>query len=322
MMTAEKKISAWLFATAFMVFAMAVIGAVTRLTESGLSMVEWRPLIGALPPLSAGEWERVFALYQDTPEFQKKNNWMSLKDFKTIFFWEWFHRLWGRLIGIVYALPLLLFWVRRMIPQGYKPKLLIALALGAGQGVMGWIMVKSGLVDHPSVSHIRLAAHLGLAFVIFSYLLWLGFSLIQKHKDTASFCLRRHGWTALGVLGLTIIWGAFTAGLDGGMIYNSWPLMGHQFIPAEIQAATAFLDSPAGVQFVHRWLAVLALVSILSFAWRIQNMSLALMVFVQVGLGLAALLSQVWLPLAAAHQAGAFILTGLMIYTLRTLHRV
>lgn len=309
----SRPIAYWLFSIAFMVLAMAVIGAITRLTESGLSMVEWKPLIGAIPPLNEAEWNRVFDLYKQTPEFQQKNSWMALADFKNIFFWEWFHRLWGRLIGVAYALPLIFFWVRGMVPQGYRLKLLGGLVLGGLQGVMGWYMVKSGLIDRPSVSHFRLAAHLSLAFLIFAYLIWIGFDFLGKSVQTASFCLRRYGWIALGFLCTTIVWGAFTAGLDGGLLYNEWPLMGGRLIPMEITHAGAMLNDPGGVQFVHRWLAATTAILILTFAWRTKSGPLAAMVFFQVALGMATLLSQVQIHTAAAHQAGAFILLGLMI---------
>lgn len=318
---APRAIAHWLLSVAFLVLAMAVIGAITRLTESGLSMVEWKPLIGAIPPLNEADWNREFALYQQTPEFKLKNAWMELSDFKTIYFWEWFHRLWGRLIGLAYALPLAFFWVRGMIPSGYKLKLLGGLVLGGLQGVMGWYMVKSGLIDRPSVSHYRLAAHLGLAFVIFAYLIWIALDLLAKPVNAASFCLRRHGWVSLLLVTLTIVWGAFTAGLDGGLLYNEWPLMGKGIVPMEITHAGALVNDPAGVQFVHRWLAVIAMVVTLSFAWRVKNGPLAAMIFIQVGLGMATLFSQVHLHTAAAHQAGAFIVVGLLVaqlYALRS----
>lgn len=314
----NRPIAIWLFTIAFMVLTMAVIGAITRLTESGLSIAEWKPLIGAIPPMSEAEWHRVFDLYKQTPEFIQKNSWMVLADFKTIFFWEWLHRLWGRLIGLAYALPLLFFWVRGMIPAGYKAKLVIGLLLGGAQGVMGWYMVKSGLIDRPSVSHFRLAAHLGLAFFIFAYLIWVGLSIAGKPVQAASFCIRRHGWISLLLVALTICWGAFTAGLDGGMLYNEWPLMGGHLVPIEITHAGALLNDPAGVQFVHRWLALFTAVVVLSFAWRTKNGPLAGMVFIQVALGMATLLSQVEIHTAAAHQAGAFIVLGLLIHNLYT----
>lgn len=320
----SRPVAYWVFTVAFLVFAMAVIGAITRLTESGLSMVEWKPLIGAIPPLNEAEWERVFNLYKETPEFRHKNFWMGMDDFKNIFFWEWFHRLWGRLIGIAYALPLIYFWVRDMIPQGFKTHLVIGLILGSLQGALGWYMVVSGLVERPSVSHFRLAAHLGLAFLIFGYLIWLGMVLLGKPFNAASFCIRRHGWVSLFFVTLTIIWGAFTAGLDGGLLYNEWPLMGGRFVPMDVVGASSLLNDPAGVQFVHRWLAIITAGIVLSFAWRIKNGPLAAMMFIQVGLGMATLLSQVHIHTAAAHQAGAFIVVGLLIaqlYTLRSASR-
>lgn len=320
-MTHDKQIINWLFFTAFMVFCMAIIGAITRLTESGLSMVEWRPFIGALPPMSEAEWNRVFGLYQQTPEYSAKNMGMSLEEFKNIFFWEWFHRFWGRLIGLVYALPLLYFWIRKKIPNGYKGKLLFALILGGMQGVMGWYMVVSGLVDRPSVSHFRLAAHLGLAFIIFSYLIWLGLSLKNKNQQTACFCLRRHGWTTLFFIAITIIWGAFVAGLDAGLVYNTWPMMGAHWIPPELQSLASILLEPVAVQFTHRWIAIVTALVVLTYAYRVRSFALGGMVFLQVGLGIATLLSQVAIPLAALHQAGAFILVGIMIYELRKLHK-
>jgi len=320
--THKKIIAHWLFFTAFMVLAMAVIGAITRLTESGLSMVEWRPLIGTLPPLSAQEWQRVFDLYRDTPEYQQKNFGMDLPEFQYIFFWEWFHRFWGRLIGLVYALPLLYFWVRKQIPDGYHGKLLIGLFLGGAQAVMGWYMVQSGLIDRPSVSHFRLAAHLSLAFIIFCYLLWLAFSLKSHTKETVSFCKIRHGWVGFVALFVTLIWGAFVAGLDAGLVYNSWPKMGSHWVPPELNSLIAPFIDPVSVQFIHRWMAIIAALIIGSFAWRMKNFPLGGMVLLQVGLGIATLLSMVAIPMAALHQAGAFILGGLLIWQLQNLKRI
>ncbi len=307
----------WLFFTAFMVFAMAVIGAVTRLTESGLSMVEWKPLIGAIPPLSEAEWHRVFDLYKQTPEFQHKTGWMQLEDFKKIFFWEWLHRLWGRVIGLVYALPLLCFWVRGQIPQGYKGKLLFILLLGAGQGFMGWYMVMSGLVDRPDVSHFRLAAHLMLALLIYAALLWIAFDLKGRDKISCSFCQLRHGWIAFAFIGVTIVWGAFVAGLDGGMVYNTWPKMDAHWVPPEVTGLFAVTHDPAAVQFVHRWIAVLTGIIVFAYAWRVKSWPIAAMMFAQIGLGIATVMTQVSIPLAAAHQAGAMVLIALMIHQLQ-----
>ena len=323
-----KAIAIWLFTCAFMICAMMVIGAITRLTESGLSMVEWRPLIGALPPLSEEEWQRVFALYQQSPEYQKKNFWMEIGDFKAIFFWEWFHRLWGRLIGLVYAVPFLFFWVRGMIPPGYKLKLFGLLILGGLQGLMGWYMVKSGLIDQPAVSHYRLAAHLSLAFIIFAFLFWLGLSLIVKTRFP-NHALNIHTWLVLICVSITILWGAFTAGLDAGLVYNeTFPKMGGQWIPPDFWKYDTFLmnitENHSGVQFAHRWIAIATVFLSLSLWGHAVLKSinfpalhlLALMACTQLGLGIATILSGVHTHVAASHQTGAIILFGLVLICL------
>jgi cytochrome c oxidase assembly protein subunit 15 len=326
-------LSNWLFVTAAAVFVMIVIGAITRLTESGLSMVEWRPLIGSLPPLNTPEWERVFSLYQDTPEFQKKNSWMSIDDFKTIFFWEWFHRFWGRMIGLIYGVPFVVFWLRGAIPSHLKWPLIGLLGLGAAQAYMGWFMVQSGLVDNPSVSHYRLAAHLSLAFTILCCLVWTGMSARGAVPKLPDRGLWIHGWAVLAPVVLTIFWGAYVAGLDAGLIYNSWPLMNGSFLAPEIlQLSPAwlnFLEQPGGVQFVHRWIAAVSVIAVLSFIAHAMKKgamkksgghkavpALVIMVFAQFALGVATLLSGVALPLGVLHQAGAAILLVVLIVNL------
>ncbi len=329
-----KAIAIWLFTCCAMVFVLVVVGAITRLTESGLSMVEWRPLIGALPPLSDAEWSRVFSLYQSTPEFFLKNSWMELADFKHIFFWEWFHRFLGRMIGLVYGLPLAWFWLRGMIPGEYKLKLLGLLVLGGLQGLMGWYMVKSGLVDQPAVSHYRLATHLGLAFLLASLLLYLGLSLF-KIRNYAHRLLYAHGWAVMGALILTIFWGAYTAGLDAGLVYNeSFPKMGERWIPLEVLSPKPFqpvwlnlFEDHVGVQFMHRWLAMFTAAMI----WGLWGHAmvkkhtfpalhaLAGVSVLQIILGITTLFSGIALPLAAMHQAGALILLLLLVTCLRQL---
>lgn len=322
-----RALSNWLFVTAGFVFAMVVIGAITRLTESGLSMVEWRPLIGALPPLSEQEWTRVFEMYQQSPEYQKKNFWMGIDDFKNIFFWEWFHRLWGRLIGVVYALPYLYFLIRGSIPPRYKMPLLVLLVLGGLQGLMGWYMVMSGLVDMPAVSHFRLAAHLALAFLIFSSLLWTGMGLrgVVRNEDAVLF---RHGLVSLLFVVATIFWGAFVAGLDAGLLYNEFPKMGDGLVPHELWHGASVLSNivnePASVQFVHRCLGLVTGLVVLSLSVHAMVrgetgwyfMMAGLVVFVQIGLGIATLLSGVHIHVAATHQAGALTLLGLIVICL------
>ena len=330
-----RPVATWLLLTAAMVFAMAVIGAITRLTESGLSMVEWRPLIGALPPLSDADWQTLFAEYRATPEFQKLNAWMGLDDFKTIFWWEYIHRLWGRLIGLVFALPLAWFWWKGRLASWLKPWLLLALALGALQGVVGWWMVVSGLVDDPYVSHFRLAAHLGLAVLVYGLVLALAERLSPAPKLPVPSWLKIVAPALAGSAFVVILSGALVAGLDAGLLYNTFPLMGDSWIPDEVRFAgdaSTFLSNPAAVQFLHRWLAKTLAATILVF-WVLARREplapsqrnpldlLAAMAAVQVALGILPLLLQVPIALAAAHQAGALVLFGLAVWAAGRLRR-
>lgn len=314
-----KAISNWLLGVAALVFTMIIVGAITRLTESGLSMTEWRPLIGFIPPLNDADWQKVFDLYKSTPEFQKKNFWMGIEDFKKIFFWEWFHRVLGRIIGLAFGLPFFYFWLRGKIPQGYHLKLFGLLILGGFQGFMGWFMVQSGLVDRPSVSHYRLAAHLSIAFLILCLLIVTALSL-RQYERKPNPALNKHGWISLAFLVITIFWGAFVAGLDAGLIYNEFPQMGDTLMPPEMWQLTPywinFFENIPAVQFVHRWLAMTAALVILSLyahaLYKNQTSAvfhvLGLIVIVQVLLGILTLLSGVNIALASAHQAGAALL--------------
>ena len=318
-----RSISNWLFGVAALVFVMIIVGAITRLTESGLSMVEWRPLIGTLPPLNEEAWTRVFELYKQTPEFQKKNFWMGIEDFKRIFFWEWFHRFMGRMIGVAYALPFFYFLLTKKIPDGFKLKLLFLLTLGGLQGLLGWYMVQSGLVDRPSVSHYRLSAHLGVALLIFSLLIWNALSIRGVEKNPSPQ-LYTHAWITLGFMILTIFWGAYTAGLDAGLVYNEFPLMSGGIMPPDMWHLQPywinFFENIPSVQFTHRWLAITTAGIILTLwghalynknvIWPIHI--LALLITIQVGLGIATLLSGVHINLATAHQAGAALLLATM----------
>lgn len=318
----NKSMALWLFGCAAMVFAMAIIGAITRLTESGLSMVEWKPLIGAIPPLSETEWNRVFSLYQQTPEYIHKNFGMNLEEFKNIFFWEWLHRLWGRLIGLVFLLPFLWFALIKKTPKEINIKLGIALLLGGLQGVIGWYMVVSGLADVPEVSHYRLALHLFTAFIIFAYLLWLALEIygfkshVEKGKEVKSILV------GLVLVSLTIIWGAFVAGKDAGLIYNEFPKMGGTYIPHDMWAmAPAWLnifENPSAIQFVHRLLAMITVVYLSYMAlvrYKESRLFIALgvMALAQMSLGIVTLITQVHIHVAATHQAGAFIVSALLI---------
>ena len=329
-----RAIGLWLLVVAAMVGAMTVIGGVTRLTESGLSMVEWRPLIGTLPPFSDAEWARVFALYQTSPEYQKINSGMSLAEFKQIFWWEYIHRFWGRLIGLAYAAPLAFFWIRCWIPKALRIRMIALLALGGSQGVIGWWMVKSGLVDRPDVSHYRLAVHLGMAFIIAGALVWTALDLLSaRPKRDAPTGLRRLAWATLAALFLVIILGAFVAGTNAGMIYNTFPLMDGRLLPPDYAALSPWwrngLESIGAIQFHHRWAAVLTALLIILLWLSARNTApesaqrrtasiLALLAVVQVGLGIATLLSVVWIPLAALHQAIALMLFVTAVWTVWT----
>lgn len=322
----------WLISCCFMVFIMVVIGGITRLTGSGLSMVEWKPLIGAIPPLNEAAWLDVFEKYQQSPEFKHVNHDMDLEGFKQIFFWEWFHRLWGRLIGLVYFIPFVYFLCRKQLPMKYLGQFIGFFILGGLQGLMGWYMVKSGLVDNPAVSQYRLAAHLLLAFLIFGVMLRMALRLgLKPHEKHLRYPpLRLHMLVCFAFVTLTIIWGALVAGLDAGLIYNTFPLMGGGLWPSEIWHLSPFwlnfFENHAMVQFTHRLLAVTTAVAILAYVARSSAFekpkrchyafaSLAIAVGLQVLLGIATLLSHVHLHVAVTHQAFAFVLLGCLIWT-------
>ncbi|MBK67245.1 MAG: heme A synthase [Rickettsiales bacterium] len=329
----RRAVLSWLITSAFFVFCMAVIGAVTRLTESGLSMVEWRPLIGALPPMNEVEWNRVFSLYQQSPEYLYKNAGMSLPEFKEIFFWEWFHRLWGRLIGIVYAVPFFFFLARKYFNKAWVINFSCLLILGGLQGLMGWYMVKSGLINEPAVSHYRLAAHLSLAFIVFTILLYFAFDWMRlKTSIIRNFTPNRAGMAIIGLimLALTIIWGAFVAGKDAGLIYNTFPKMGTSWLPSELlflePAWLNIFENHATIQFTHRILAILTVVYLCYWSFKNWHESrlfkfILFMALIQMSLGIATLLSHVWIPLAALHQAGALILIGLVVASLHQIQQ-
>lgn len=319
-------VSHWLFVMAGLVAMMVFIGGVTRLTGSGLSMVEWRPLMGTLPPLTEAEWVRVFGLYKFSPEFASINSDMDLAGFKMIFFWEYVHRLWGRLLGLAFILPLTIFFIRGMIPAGYGLKLAGLLVLGGMQGVIGWWMVVSGLVDNPAVSQYRLATHLCMALLIFLLLLWTGLNLRYGKARLPG------GFEAISfmLLAITIIAGAFVAGLDGGLVYNEYPLMGEGFVPVEygeFGPADAF-ENPASAQFHHRWLAVVTVIAI-ALLWRravTANIGssahlMLIMLGVQFALGLTTLLLYVPVWAGALHQLGAVLLLGTAANLLHRMNR-
>ena len=316
-------IGVWLLTCCAMVFIMVVLGGVTRLTESGLSMVDWRPIMGALPPLGESEWQDAFARYKTSPEFRKVNFWMTLADFKGIFWFEYIHRVWGRAIGLVFALPFANFLLRRRIDRGLGTRLAIGLVLGALQGVLGWVMVRSGLVERPDVSQYRLAAHLGLAILIYGYLLWIALDvLVGLRRDAHAVHLRFHAGAVAAWAFFTAITGAFVAGIDAGRAYNTFPLMDGQILPEAMFDLDPwiinFFENAAAVQFTHRVVAILLVVAVLALwlrAPRRVGAWLAVAAVVQAGLGIATLLTGVDIWIAATHQAGAMVVFTLALLT-------
>ena len=322
---APRAVAVWLFACCALVLAMVVVGGITRLTHSGLSITEWQPIVGTLPPLSAADWTDAFARYQATPEYQQVNAGMSLAAFKSIFWWEYAHRLLGRAIGVVFAIPLLWFIARRKLPTGLAPALFGIFMLGAAQGALGWYMVLSGLVDDPHVSQLRLAAHLGLALLIFAAMLWLGLSLWFGRSSGAprTSALRRFAFVIVALVFVQALAGALVAGLRAGFAYNTFPLMSGRVVPPEAWAIDPWyrnlFENVAAVQFDHRAIALLLALLTPVFWWRAQaaderprirlaaHLLLAALA-VQLALGIATLLLVVPIPLAAAHQAGAVLL--------------
>jgi cytochrome c oxidase assembly protein subunit 15 len=313
----------WLLVCCAMIFVMVVIGGLTRLTESGLSMVDWRPIMGTLPPLSEAEWQETFERYKASPEFRKLNFWMTLADFKGIFWFEYIHRVWGRAIGLVYFLPFAYFLLRRRVDRRLGIHLTIGLILGALQGVLGWIMVKSGLVERPDVSQYRLAAHLGSAIVIYGYLLWIALGLLAgERRMRDAIRLRFHAGIVATWSFFTAITGAFVAGLDAGRAYNTFPLMDGQVVPDAMFELDPwiinFFENAAAVQFTHRVAAILLVLTVLAL-WlrspRPVGAWLAVAVIAQACLGVATLLTGVDLWLAATHQAGALVVFTLAIWT-------
>ena len=306
----------WLFAVAALIVAMVVVGGITRLTESGLSITEWKPITGAIPPLTDAQWQAAFDGYKRIPEYQAFNRGMTLAGFKAIFFWEYLHRLLGRVIGLAFALPLLWFAVRRRIPAGYGWRLTALLALGGLQGAIGWWMVASGLSERTDVSHLRLTVHLLTALVILAGIVWTALDLVALHRSPLSVRARLTpgAGVALIILFAQLAFGALTAGLDAGYAYASWPLMGDALFPQGALPAGAggaeLVNNPLVVQFVHRWLAFVTAAALLALAWRSGRAGLIVagLVVLQIALGVATLLSGVQIDLAVAHQLNAALL--------------
>lgn len=311
----------WLFAVAALIVLIVLVGGITRLTESGLSITEWKPISGVIPPLTDAQWQAEFANYKRIPEYQQLNQGMTLSGFKAIFFWEYLHRLLGRLIGLAFALPLIWFAVRRRIPRGYGVRLVALLALGGLQGAIGWWMVQSGLSVRTDVSHIRLATHLLVALVTLAGIIWTALDLLalSRHPSERPARLRLLGAATLAILFVQLLFGALVAGLNAGLVTNEWPLMNGRFFPGVSQTAESFgyalFNDPAIVHFVHRWWAWVAVAALILLARRARaandrpaSIAIHTAFGLQILLGIATVMSGVALPIAALHQ-----LTGALL---------
>lgn len=331
----NKSVIYWLLSGCILLFIMVTVGGITRLTNSGLSMTDWHLVTDTFPPLTEEKWQAAFDEYKKFPEYQKINihNDFQLSDYKFIYFWEWFHRFIGRIIGLVFLIPFFYFLIKKQIDSATLNKCGILLGMGALQGFFGWFMVKSGLVDNPDVSHFRLSLHLTFAFITFAYTLWVALDLIYPDKKEVNTILRKYARIAIVFLLIQIIYGGFVAGLNAGLIHNHWPLMSdgqffHDSISLEKNSWLAqFTEGKSGVQFVHRTMAyvVVGLIVILYFKSKKYSLStqqqnglnaLVLIVFLQFALGVFTLLYSVPLWLGLIHQITAFFLLTAMTYTL------
>lgn len=329
----NKKVIYWLLTGCVLIFIMVVVGGITRLTHSGLSISNYKLISGTIPPIGEAEWQEAFELYQQYPEYQKLNNHFSLQDFKDIYFWEWLHRVIGRFIGLVFFLPFVYFLITKQLTKRTTKKAIILLVMGGFQGFLGWYMVKSGLVDNPDVSHYRLSAHLTTAFITFAYTFWVALDLMFPNKKEVHKTFRNLiRWTLI-VLIIQIIYGAFVAGLDAGFIHNHWPLMSEEkFIHETVYIEQNplyknFTEGKSGVQFVHRMVAYLVVLLVFIIwkqskkitltTWQNKGInSIVLLIFIQFTLGVCTLLLHVPVWLGVAHQIGAFFLLSAMTFTL------
>ena len=331
----DRGLAIWLLACCALVFAMVVVGGITRLTHSGLSIVEWQPIVGTLPPLDDKAWQEAFRKYQQTPEFRQVNPDIELAGFKRIFWWEYAHRLLGRTIGAAFLLPLLWFAARGRIARHLGWKLAAIFALGGLQGAMGWYMVQSGLVDDPRVSQYRLTAHLGIALLIYAAMLWIALDLlVPRGNETAPRALRRFAFAVVALVFAMAISGAFVAGIRAGLAYNTFPLMNGYLVPPGMFVIEPwylnFFNNIATVQFDHRAIAWLLAILVPWFWVRVRpapapprarlaaDLLLAALAL-QIALGIATLLNTVPVPLAAAHQAGALLVFTAAMLALHSL---
>mgnify|MGYP000967694579 CR=1 FL=1 len=321
----------WLLTGCFLIFVTVIVGGITRLTNSGLSMVDWNLFMGVIPPLNEADWVTTFESYKQYPEYQKINFNFTLTEFKSIFFWEYLHRMIGRLIGMVFIIPFVYFLIRKKISKSLLPKCLLILFMGGFQGLIGWWMVKSGLITNPDVSHYRLATHLFTAFITFAYTFWVALGLRSNDNNDFHPSIQKGLKLLLPILLIQIVYGAFVSGLNAGLLFNTWPKMGEHWISPAITALNPtylnFLEGMAGVQFIHRYLAY-AVAGIVIYLWikgrklkLIQPQTTALnflfgMVLVQFILGVLTLVNGVPIWLGVTHQVGAFILLGGLVFSL------
>jgi cytochrome c oxidase assembly protein subunit 15 len=326
----HKHLIIWLLTGCLLIYLMVIIGGITRLTHSGLSMVEWSPT-GSLPPMNEADWNTEFTKYKQSPEYLLINHHFSLADFKNIYLWEFYHRFTGRLIGIVFIIPFIWFIVRKKFPEGFLKKSLVLLALGALQGLLGWYMVKSGLVKNPHVSHYRLAAHLITAFTTFGFTFWYALDLVYPEKRTESTGFKNLIRLLLTLVVIQITYGAFVAGLKAGYIYPTFPMMGNDWLPDDVWLLQPvwknFVEGAIGVQFIHRCLAYVVTLCVVVIYLRAKNSpvnllqkklvnALLFIVLMQFMLGMFTLLMGVPVSLASLHQTGAFFLFSCTLFLL------
>ncbi|EHQ57951.1 uncharacterized protein required for cytochrome oxidase assembly [gamma proteobacterium HIMB55] len=319
-------IGRWLAICAATIFGMILLGGVTRLTESGLSMVDWRPIMGVVPPLSTADWVYLFDQYKLFPEYRLVNQGMSLEEFKQIFWFEYLHRMLGRLIGILFFVPLMVFLWLGKVKSSLKPHLLFLLFLGGCQGFMGWYMVKSGLVDRPDVSQYRLTAHLGLAVAIYAYIVWLTIGLFSpsRHRTNEPAVMT---FAVIALVYVMILSGGFVAGTNAGLSFPTWPLMGDSFIPAAIysQGLISAFEQVTTIHFNHRMLAYVTGAILIALATRglltssdprvrLASVLMLVAVSLQIILGISTVLSHVHIPIAAGHQSGAVVLLTTVLF--------
>ncbi len=329
----NKKVIYWLLIGCTLIFIMVVVGGITRLTHSGLSISNYKLISGTIPPMNEIEWQEAFDLYKQYPEYKKLNNHFNLQDFKDIYFWEWLHRVIGRFIGLVFIIPFLYFLFKKQLTKPTIKKSILLLFLGGFQGFLGWYMVSSGLIDRPDVSHYRLALHLTTAFITFSFALWIALDIKYPTKKEINIQLRNLIRFTYILLIIQIIWGAFVAGLDAGFIHNFWPLMSdgkliHETVYIEQNPLWRnFVEGKSGVQFIHRYMAYVVVAMIVLIWYKAKKTklntlqikslkALLLVVLLQFTLGVFTLILQVPVALGVIHQVVAFFLLAVMTFVL------